>query len=100
VASYADLFTEYKSTLLLERVAVAVIIAADTILNEDPATTNHANRLVWAKDAFINPENYSRKFLAAILAANKNATVAQIQGSTDAQIQNNVDAAVDVFAGL
>ncbi len=46
------------------------------------------------------PESFARRFLAAILAANKNATVTQIQTSTDVAIQTNVDAVVDVFAGI
>ena len=99
MASYEDLFSEYQSDVLLKRVAVAILIAADTVLNEVDTTTNHVNRLVWARDAFINPENFARRFLAAILAANNGATIAQIQSSSDTQIQTNVDAAIDVFAG-
>jgi hypothetical protein len=99
MATYTELFDEFKSKLLLKRIVVAIIVAADTVLNESPATANHANRLIWAKDAFTDPENYAKRFLAAILGANNGATVAQIQGSSDTQIQNNVDAAIDVFAG-
>jgi hypothetical protein len=100
MATYTELFTQYTDRILLDRITIAIFIAADTVVNESPATTNHANRFIWASDAFNNAENYARRFLAAVLAANESATVSQIQNSTDAQIQNNVDAVVDVFAGI
>lgn len=100
MASYSDLYNEYKSDLLLQRVTSAIFVAADTVLNEDIATVNHANRLIWARDVFTDPTNHARPFLSAILGANNAATITQIQGSTDAQIQTNVNAAIDVFAGV
>lgn len=76
------------------------MVAADTVINELDSTPNHVNRFIWAQDAFDNPDNYSRRFLAGILAANRVASVEVIQNSTDAQIQSNVDVLIDVFAGM
>lgn len=100
MATYTELFEQYKSIILLDRITVSVMVAADTIINELDSTPNHVNRYIWAQDALDNPDNYSRRFLAGILAANRAVSVAVIQGSTDAQIQTNVDSLVDVFAGM
>jgi len=99
MATYTELATLGGDNVLIDRIAVAITIAADTIVSEDPLTENHANRLIWAKSAFLNPREQARPFLFALLAANKGASVAQIEGSTDNAIQNNVNAVVDIFAG-
>ena len=97
MASYMELRNLFSSDIK-NKVEVACIVAAEAIRSEDPATTNHANRLLWAKAAFANPGGMSNQMLMALLAANKDATVAQITGASDAAIQAKVDAAVDVFA--
>ena len=99
MATYEDLHTLAGNNILLDRIKVAIIIAADTVLKEDGATVNHANRLVWAKTAFSDPSSQAKSFMYALLAANKDASVVQIEGSTDAQIQSAVDAVVNIFAG-
>lgn len=99
MATYTELFDLADNNILLDRVSVAITIAADTVLNEIESTPNHANRVIWAKGAFSNPKAQAKAFLAAVLAANNGADVATIQAVTDTQIQNNVNAAIDVFAG-
>jgi len=98
MATYAELRQLFTDGDLRNKVDVAVIIAAEAIRTEDPGTTNHANRLLWAKAAFASPRGKSEEMLMALLAANKDASVATIQGVTDAALQTKVDAAVDVFA--
>lgn len=98
MATYAELFELRGNSTLRNRVAVAMIIAAETIRGEDGGTVNHANRLLWAKDVFEGGLSQAQDMLAAVLAANESATVAQITGATDAGIQANVDAVVDIFA--
>lgn len=98
MATYAELFGIATNDTLRNKVAVAIIVAADTIRTEAAGTTNHANRLLWAHRALQDPSGMAKRGLWAVLAANKGATVANIEGATDAAIQANVDAVVDVFA--
>jgi len=96
MATYNELYSLWHETGLKNRVTVAMVIAAETIQSEAPATPNHANRLIWARQAFENP--VADGMFRVILAANKAATREQILGATDTSIQAAVDAAVDTFA--
>ena len=98
MATYMELRQLFTHGELRNKVEVACIIAAETIRTEDGGTVNHANRLIWAKQVFCNPNGVRDQMLMALLAANKAATVAAIEGATDALIQEKVNAAVDVFA--
>ena len=55
MATYSELFDLRSDSDLRNKIAVAVIIAAETIRNESGATTNNANRLIWAKEASGRP---------------------------------------------
>ena len=98
MATYEEVFNLGSDSAFSNKVAVACCVAADGIRVEDVATANHANRIIWAKQALENPRTVAQNMHFAILVANKSATVAQIQNATDAAIQANVDACVDVFA--
>lgn len=98
MATYAELLTASENSTLNQKIRVACIIAAEAIRTESGATTNHANRLVWAKAVFANPNAEAQRMLWAVLAQNKDATLAAITGATDAAVQTAVNAAVDVFA--
>lgn len=98
MATYAELFDLRGNSALLNRISSAIAIQSEVIRNENAATANHANRLIWAKQAFQNPEVKAREMVWAILAANAAATTAQITGATDAAILSAVAAAVDIFA--
>ena len=98
MATYTELRTLFHNSDLKNKVSVACIVAAEAIRVEDGGTTNHANRLLWAKKAFASPDNVSTEMLMALLAANKDALTATILAATDVAIQAKVDAAVDVFA--
>ena len=98
MATYTELRGLFNSSDLKNRASVACIVAAETIRGEDGGVTNHANRLLWAKQAFGNPNTAADKMLMALLAANKSAEVAAIEGVSDADLQTKVDAAVDLFA--
>ena len=98
MATYLELRGLFSHDNLRNKIEVACIVAAEAIRNEDPGTDNHANRLAWAKRAFQNPGSVRDEMLKALLAANKDATVAAITGATDEQVQAKVDAAVNVFA--
>lgn len=98
MATYQELHELNSDTALKNRVVSAVIIAAETVMSEDGGTTNHANRLVWAKGVFANPTGEAKRMFMAVLAANKDSTVEQITSASDAAIQTNVDAHIDLFA--
>ena len=98
MATYTELFDLKNNSALRNRVLVACAIAAETIMAEDGGTTNHANRLVWAAGVFASPKGEAERMYWALLAANKDTTVANIEGATDAAIQSAVDDHVDLFA--
>ena len=98
MATLAELYTLGSSNTLLDKIAAAVAIQAEVIRTENGATANHANRLIWAKQAFGGPRDMAQRMLWAILAQNAAATPAQITGAADTAIQSAVAAAVDVFA--
>jgi len=98
MATYDEIRFLFANDSIRNKIEVAVIVAAESIRNEDAGTPNHANRLIWAKEAFTNPLGTATKMFMALLAANKDLTVEQIAGASDVAIQTKVDAAVDVFA--
>ena len=94
MASYVEIRNLFNDSALLNRVAVAVIIAANGILGEGAAP---APRKAWAARAFSSAEQEAKRILMAVLAVNSGASVAQIQGASDAALQTNVDNAIDLF---
>lgn len=98
MATYSELVQASNNAALGEKINVACFIAAEKIRVEAPATTNHTNRMVWAKSVYSNPGQAGRMMVWAVLAQNAAATLVQITGASDATVQTAVDAAVDVFA--
>lgn len=98
MATYQQLVAQASTDALRQKTKFAIAVTALTITNEAPATTNHANRLAWAKAALANPDNEVNRVVWYVLAANASATIAQIDAATDATVQANVDAAVNLFA--
>jgi hypothetical protein len=98
MATYAELFELRNNSDLRNRVAVACIVESEAIRTEPATTSNHNNRMAWAKAVFENPDREADRMMWAILAQNKSATPAQITGAPDATVQTAVHNAVDVFA--
>lgn len=98
MATYEEIADLFEDPILKEKSRVALIVAAQTIFDEDPGTTNHANRVIWARYVINNTEDGVGPAVRAILAANKDAPVSAIQSATDALVQSNIDAIVDFFA--
>lgn len=98
MATYDELLQAAGDTGLINHVRVAVFVSATNIMTEAGTTTNHANRLLWAKTVFNDPAAAGLKMMWPVLAQNRTATLAQITGATDADVQTAVDAAVNVFA--
>ncbi len=99
MATYSELYDLFANSALRNRVAVACLVAADTIRGEAPATPNHTARLAWAKLVFERPEDTAAAMTKAVLAANRTLTTGQITNASDAGIQTAVDNAVNLFAG-
>jgi hypothetical protein len=97
MATYIELVAAATDPTLKQRVALACVIAANTIFLEDTATANHAARLTWAKSVYNNPESEASRVLWSVLAQNKDATTTQIAEVTDASLQTAVDTAVAAF---
>ena len=98
MATYAELLTASSNEVLINKIRVAVVVAAEIVRTELSSVANHANRLVWAKAVFFNPDAEARRMIWAVLAQNRAATLAAIVGEDDATVQTAVNAAVDVFA--
>jgi hypothetical protein len=98
MASYVDLYNLGANSELRNRVTVACLIAAQSVMVELVTTTNHANRLLWAKDVFSDPHAMGQKMLMAALAANATLAVAQITGASDAALLATVQGAINLFA--
>ena len=98
MASYDELLQANANTGLVNKVRVAVVVAATNIMTEADTTPNHTNRLLWAKTVFADPAEAGKKMMWPVLAQNKALTLAQITGATDAAVQGAVDSAVNIFA--
>lgn len=98
MATYAELDQESRDGTLFIKVKVACFIAAKAIASEAGSVANHANRLLWAKQVYQDPEREAKRMLWAVLAANEAQPLATIQGATDAQVLAAVNGAVDIFA--
>ena len=100
MAAYKDLYKLKNDSDFQDKVAVAVVVAAQSISKDSDPPANQAARLVWAEKAMTNPKSVAESMLWAVLAANRTATTTQILGALDPAIQANVDDAVDLFAGV
>lgn len=94
MATYDELSSLANGTLR-KKVMVALTISAQAALTASPGS---AQQRAWALQVLQNPTQWGQTVLFAVLAANKDATVAQITAATDAQIQGNVDSIVDAIA--
>lgn len=98
MATYLEMFDVINTNALLDKLSVAVVAQAEVIRAEATGTTNHANRLLWAKRAYLNPRQVASEVQATVVVQNATATKAQILAATDAQTLTGVANAVDVFA--
>lgn len=98
MATLAERFDLQNNSAFLNKITSAIAEQADVIRLENINTPNHANRMLWAKQAFTNPEAVAKTMIWGIISANRTATSAQILGATDTAIVNAVAALVDVYA--
>lgn len=98
MATYQELYDLRTNATLKNKITSACAVAAEAIRTESGGTANHANRLIWAKQAITDPEGMANKIIWSLLAQNVAATSAQIQAATDASILTAVQAVIDLFA--
>lgn len=98
MATYAELLAAAGNSTLMDKMRVAVIIAADKVRVEDITTPLHAERMLWAKAVYSNPTLEAQRMMWSVLAQNSTATSAAILAASDATVQTNVDACVSLFA--
>ena len=92
MATYAELYDLRSDDELKNKIVVAVVVKAQTILELASPTTA---QVAWASEAIDGPIQKATSLMNYVLAANKALTVAQIQAAADSAVQANVDAAVD-----
>ena len=100
MATYLELYTLQGNPDLRQKIEVALTIAADAIRTEGAGTNGHTLRIAWAQEVLNGLQGESGKALRMLLAANKGATTAQIQGAADSAIQTNVDDIINILAGV
>lgn len=95
--AYLDTYNlRYQTVTLKNRAMVAVAKAAYDILNEDPGYANHANRIIWARQALANAAGKAEEMLWGIVT---NPTIAAAgESATDNDIQFVVNSYIDSFA--
>jgi hypothetical protein len=99
MATYAELDQESRDGTLFTKIKVACFIAANTIAAEAGATTNHANRLLWAKQVYQDPEREAQAVCCGPSWPRiRRQLLPRSKAATDAQVQTAVNGAVDVFA--
>ena len=98
MATYLELFGLNSDSDLQDRTVVASIVAAEAVRADATPPANQAAREAWAALVFANPKTEATRMLWALLAANKDSTVAAITGASDAVLQSAVDGAIDLFA--
>ena len=96
MAAYADLEPLFRDETLLPKIAVAVAIAADAIMQANPADT--AERRAWAAKAARDSRGCAEEMLPLLVAQNAAASTNAILNATDTAIQTSVNNAVDLFA--
>lgn len=98
MATYDELLTAITNDPLTRKVRWAVVMAAESVRLEAINTPNHANRLIWAKAAYSDPDTVAARMIYPVLAQNAAQPIATITGATDAIVQTAVNNAIDVFA--
>jgi hypothetical protein len=91
MATYTELYGLRNNSGLRNKIAVAVVVAAEAKLAGTPSTAEAA----WAVTACSDPNGMAKKVVNLVLVANKGAGTTAILEATDSAIQANVDAVID-----
>tara|TARA_Y100000310_G_C20582742_1_gene763822 strand:+ start:407 stop:706 length:300 start_codon:yes stop_codon:yes gene_type:complete len=94
MATYAELFELHSNSPLRNKVAVAVVVKAQDLID---GATPTADEITWADAALGSPSSKAKEILNYVLAKNKGSDIATILAASDATIQSNIDTAVDAL---
>jgi len=94
MATYAELFQLTLDATLVQRMTIAVAVAADLVRAESADVPYHSERAAWAKRAMLNPDGMARQMLILALAQNKTLAASVIASVDDAALQTATNAAV------
>lgn len=97
MASLFELNQFFDDADLLAKVTSATVIAANNLL-ANPEVTEDEKR--FAARTFQNQKAMGNIVLKAVVADNKDASVAQIQSASDAAIQTRVNAVIASLVGV
>jgi hypothetical protein len=99
MATYSAIYdARFSTTSLQKQTAVAIATAAQNVLNESSATTNHTKRVLWANDGLMNASDMSQRMMWGVLG---NATIqANPSTATDNDVQFVVNGLVNTFANM
>lgn len=100
MATYVDLHSLRNDPVLLQRVIIAILVAAETVRTENVSVPFHKNRVAWAQQAIKDPETFSTKILGLLLAQNKALSIEQINGVSDVNLQTAVDSLINTLTGI
>jgi cell division septation protein DedD len=105
MATLQDIYNiRYGGGGLLARVAGACMLAARDVLDEAAETTNHDERLAWARDTISDPQRAAGQMMTAVaLDAGVQATYVPgtaDMGVADATLIEIVHRILDTRAGL
>ena len=96
--AYTDIYeaATVDNHVLRKRVAVALVKAAVDVMNESPATEDHAQRMAWARRVVADPLGWAAKTIWKVL---ENATIqAAPLAATDSDVQFVVNSFVNTFS--
>lgn len=94
MATYTELYDLRSDSSLLNRITVAAVVKAQSLIDGGTPTVDE---ITWANNTIMNPRDVAESLINYVLAANKAASVATIQGASDSAIQTNVDNAADAL---
>jgi hypothetical protein len=97
MATYVEIYNAiYADPETEKRVVIACVTSADTIIHEDDATANHAERLNWARSVISNPLYAARKMMATVIV---NAVI-QTGTYTDSDLQWVINQSILAYSGV
>jgi hypothetical protein len=79
-----------NDSVLRNRVESQLFISAYELLSGTPTP----DQINWSASVLANPRIEGQKAFLSVLAANKTATVAQIQAALDTAIETNIDTVI------
>lgn len=96
--TYLTRFDLINNGQFRNRLQMALWIAASDVLKEAANTTNHSNRLEWAKDALQHVSDATEMQAVAVRATTNASIGANGNDSTDGDIQFVVNSLIDELA--